>query len=247
MRCYPDVSPDSPGSQPPTPKLTRVASPPQALADLPTKGTGKLPQRERPAVSPKRPPALCARRVGNSRSAASLQLQLTSLLPPSESGKHPKKSGPCPFPATCRSRNGQLTSNNETIRSLIHYLSTSTADTFANRADLNGMQVKIRPNPYAIAGHKALKKHCKVKTAFVHADKPPRRKPAKDPQQAPLLQTPPQSQLRVGSIEGNVLMPLLTSVIESGPAALGPTTSSSSVARKWRCTRCWPPWHRAWK
>lgn len=215
-----DVSPDSPGSQPPTPKLTRVASPPQALADLPTKGTGKLPQVSAQPSSPKAT-------TGPSRTVSAelplsspAPLQLTSLLPPSESGETPEKLGAVPISGNLQIKNGQLTSNNETIRSLIHYLGAA-ADKFANQANLNGMQVTIRPNPYATAGHEALKEYCSVETALVHADKPPRRKPSKDPLRQPLRQTPPPSQLKSEDIEGNVLMPLLTSVIESGPAAFG--------------------------
>ncbi|AGH86258.1 hypothetical protein F504_3746 (plasmid) [Ralstonia pseudosolanacearum FQY_4] len=123
-----------------------------------------------------------------------------------------------PISGNLQIKNGQLTSNNETIRSLIHYLGAA-ADKFANQANLNGMQVTIRPNPYATAGHEALKEYCSVETALVHADKPPRRKPSKDPLRQPLRQTPPPSHTE--NIEGNVLMPLLTSVIESGPAAFG--------------------------
>ncbi|WP_246761132.1 hypothetical protein [Ralstonia solanacearum] len=97
-----------------------------------------------------------------------------------------------PISGNLQIKNGQLTSNNETIRSLIHYLG-ATADLFANRADLNGMQVTIHPNPYAVAGHEALKEHCSVDKAFVRADKLPRRKPAQDTLHAPLQQTPPQA------------------------------------------------------
>ncbi|MCF1441247.1 XopB/HopD1 family type III secretion system effector [Ralstonia nicotianae] len=213
-----DVSPDSPGSQPPTPKLTRVASPPQALADLPTKGTGKLPQVSAQPSSPKATTGP-SRTVSAELPLSSLApLQLTSLLPPSESGETPEKLGAVPISGNLQIKNGQLTSNNETIRSLIHYLGAA-ADKFANQANLNGMQVTIRPNPYATAGHEALKEYCSVETALVHADKPPRRKPSKDPLRQPLRQTPPPSHTE--NIEGNVLMPLLTSVIESGPAAFG--------------------------
>nr|CCA87579.1 putative type III effector protein (AvrPphD family) [Ralstonia syzygii R24] len=211
-----DAGPESPGSQPPTPKLTRVASPPQALADLPTKSAGKRPQVSAQPASPKAT-------AGPSRaSSAELPLStpaplpLTSLLPSPESDETPEKLGAVTISGNLQIKNGQLTSNNETIRSLIHYLG-ATADLFSNRADLNGMQVTIRPNPYAVAGHEALKEHCSVDKAFVRADKLPRRKPARDAQQAPPLPT----QLKPKDIEGNVLMPLLTGVIESGPAAFG--------------------------
>lgn len=215
-----NVGPESPGSQPPTPKLTRVASAPQALADLPTKVAGKRPQVSAQPSSPKAT-------AGPSRTSSAelplstpAPLQLTSLLPPSESDETPEALGAVPISGNLQIKNGQLTSNNETIRSLIHYLG-ATADLFANRADLNGMQVTIHPNPYAVAGHEALKEHCSVDKAFVRADKLPRRKPAQDTLHEPLQQTPPPSQLKSEEIEGNVLMPLLTAVIENGPAAFG--------------------------
>ncbi|CBJ39928.1 putative type III effector protein (AvrPphD family) (plasmid) [Ralstonia solanacearum CMR15] len=120
-----------------------------------------------------------------------------------------------------------MTSNNETIRTLIHYLGDD-AKLFANRTDLNGLEVKIQPHPDAAAAFKALKKHCKVKEALVHADVPSRSQPSKDPQQAPLLGTLQPEEIEKTS----TLTPLLLSVIEHGHGGFGSSDQMRDLSGK---------------
>ncbi len=212
-----DIAPE-PNSQPssPPPKLTRVASPPGALADLPTREPGKRPQVSAQPAPPK------AR-----ASTAPLPISypepphLASASTSSAPGKPAETPGAVTVSGRLQLKNGELTSNNETIRNLIRYLGDD-AKLFANRTDLDGMEVKIRPHPDAAAAFKALKKHCNVKQVLVHADAPSRSQPARNAQQEPLLAAPAASQLQEEELEKtSTLTPLLLSVIEHGHGGFG--------------------------
>ncbi|MHA6820877.1 type III effector protein [Ralstonia pseudosolanacearum] len=225
-----DAAPESDGSPPSTPKLTRVASPPQALANLPTMGSGKRPQVSAQPASPK---------ASTSAAQPSLPIShpepphLTAASTPSEPAPSAGKLGAVTVSGRLQlDKNGDLTSNNETIRTLIHYLGDIAKD-FTGRTDLEGMEVKIRPHPDAAAAFKALKKHCKVKEVLVHADVPPRSQPSKDPQQAPLLGTSPASSLQPEEIETtSTLTPLLLSVIEHGRGGFGSSDQMRDLSGK---------------
>ncbi|AYB54305.2 type III effector protein [Ralstonia solanacearum] len=217
----PDSPPESTGSQPPTPKLTRVASPTGALADLPTKGAGKLPQVSAQSASPKA--------IAGTSQPVQDKLPLSFPEPPhlasasksSAPAKSAEKLGAVTVSGRFQLKNGELTSNNETIRNLIRYLGDD-AKLFANRTDLDGMEVKIRPHPDAAAALKALKKHCNVKQVLVHADAPSRSQPAKNAQQERLLAAPAASQLQEEKLgKTSTLTPLLLSVIAHGHGGLG--------------------------
>ncbi|MDB0526908.1 type III effector protein [Ralstonia solanacearum] len=216
-----DAPPESTGSQPPTPRLTRVASPTGALADLPTKGAGKLPQVSAQPASPKAS-------AGPSQ-AVQDKLPISFPEPPrlasastsSAPAKSAEKLGAVTVSGRLQLKNGELTSNNETIRNLIRYLGDD-AKFFANRTDLHGMEVKIRPHPDAAAAFKILDKYCKVNNVLVHADAPSRSQPSKNAQQEPLLAAPSASQLQEEDIEKTrTLTPLLLSVIAHGHGELG--------------------------
>ncbi|MEF2252514.1 MULTISPECIES: type III effector protein [Ralstonia solanacearum species complex] len=212
-----DIAPE-PNSQPssPPPKLTRVASPPGALADLPTREPGKRPQVSAQPAPPK---------AGASTAPLPISYpeppHLASASTSSAPGKPAETPGAVTVSGRLQLKNGELTSNNETIRNLIRYLGDD-AKLFANRTDLDGMEVKIRPHPDAAAAFKALKKHCNVKQVLVHADAPSRSQPARNAQQEPLLAAPAASQLQEEELEKtSTLTPLLLSVIEHGHGGFG--------------------------
>lgn len=212
-----DIAPE-PNSQPssPPPKLTRVAAPPGALADLPTREPGKRPQVSAQPAPPK---------AGASTAPLPISYpeppHLASASTSSAPGKPAETPGAVTVSGRLQLKNGELTSNNETIRNLIRYLGDD-AKLFANRTDLDGMEVKIRPHPDAAAAFKALKKHCNVKQVLVHADAPSRSQPARNAQQEPLLAAPAASQLQEEELEKtSTLTPLLLSVIEHGHGGFG--------------------------
>lgn len=217
MHCY-RTSPRNPthSHPPPPPKLTRVASPPGALADLPTREPGKRPQVSAQPAPPK---------AGASTAPLPISYpeppHLASASTSSAPGKPAETPGAVTVSGRLQLKNGELTSNNETIRNLIRYLGDD-AKLFANRTDLDGMEVKIRPHPDAAAAFKALKKHCNVKQVLVHADAPSRSQPARNAQQEPLLAAPAASQLQEEELEKtSTLTPLLLSVIEHGHGGFG--------------------------
>lgn len=208
--------PNSQPSSPPPPKLTRVASPPGALADLPTREPGKRPQVSAQPAPPKAGASTAPLPISYPE-PPHLASASTSLAP----GKPAETPGAVTVSGRLQLKNGELTSNNETIRNLIRYLGDD-AKLFANRTDLDGMEVKIRPHPDAAAAFKALKKHCNVKQVLVHADAPSRSQPARNAQQEPLLAAPAASQLQEEELEKtSTLTPLLLSVIEHGHGGFG--------------------------
>ncbi|MBB6592588.1 type III effector protein [Ralstonia solanacearum] len=214
-----DVPPESPGSQPPSPKQTRVASPSGALADLPTRESGKLPKVSVQVASPKATDASSSQAV-----SANLPIsypeppELASFFASLEPGEPPEKLGAVTISGRLHiNKAGELTSSNETIRSLLSYLGDDAAR-FADQ--LNNMQMTIRPNPAAAAAYEALEKHCGVETALLRStDKPSSHQPTQNAQQEPLLPPPPGSHLEEDGIDGNVLTPLLINVIERGAKA----------------------------
>lgn len=211
-----DAAPESPGTQPPTPKLTHVATPSGPLANLPGKSTGKLPQVSAQSTSPKAAAAADALPTSYPEPP-----QLASLSAASEPGESSEAGGAITISGRLHiDKAGQLTSNNETIRNLIRYLGND-AQKFAHQ--LNDMQVTIPPHPDAAAAYEALEQHCGVEKAMIRsADKPSSRKPTQDAQQEPLLNTPPPNELKEDDkVKGNVLMPMLIHVIEGGAKAFG--------------------------
>ncbi|WP_247535433.1 type III effector protein [Ralstonia pseudosolanacearum] len=216
-----DAAPESPGAQPPTPKLTHVAAPSGPLANLPGKGTGKLPQVSAQSASPKAAAAGASQAASDALPTSYPEPpQLASLSAASESGESSEAGGAVTISGRLQiDKAGQLTSNNETIRSLIRYLGND-AHHFAHQLD--GMQVTIRPHPDAAAAYEALEQLCGVEKALIRsADKPSSRNPTQDAQQEPLLNTQPLSKLVEDEVEGNVLMPMLIHVIEGGAKAFG--------------------------
>lgn len=193
----------TPSQNLPVPKssISRALSAPPVLADLPTKAAGKRPQ-----ISAH----LTAGSAKTSTAAAPATLPRSQSAPAAlgrPTAECPEDMGALTFSGQLRIKNGELTSDNETIRNLIHYLG-DTAKLFADQPQLDGMQVKIRPNPEASMAYKALEEHCKVGKALV--------RPGKSP-----LSPGQEAQLQQEEIEGNALVPLLMGVIERGRDALG--------------------------
>ncbi|CAE6867533.1 hypothetical protein R69746_08193 [Paraburkholderia aspalathi] len=125
-----------------------------------------------------------------------------------DTAKQSEYPEPLTFTGTLRLKAGKVTSDNETIGNLIGYLG-ETADLFAHNSKLDGTQITIKPNPLASSAYQRLKDHCQVDEVFVRPN-------------GSNAGSTAETSFESKEIEANVLVPLLSAVIEGGRDALGP-------------------------